>query len=551
MLRQAYGTAAPPATEAASLDLRAYEAATRAAQEMEDWVSLGGSLEPGDALSLLERAPVALALGGAPGRVPVLDLMRARARRYEVVFVLGLEEGVLPRRGDSCGLLDEDTRRWLEGRAPSIRLRRSDPVARERYLFYAACTRARSRLYLVREAATDDGGPRQPSPFWEEVRLLFAPDDVARWTRRRPLGDLTWPLDRAPSEREQLRAVAALAAEEPPLARELALANGWSRRLERALAAFQRPTRLSHPRVLAELQGRTSFGVTELEVFADCSSLWLVERLVDPRSIDGEVDARLRGQVAHQALFRFFSGLPRRIGSERVAPGRLDEALAFLGECLEEALAGHVHSRLELTEVERHELEQTLRRDLEQFVRAEAESGSPLVPRRFEVSFGGERSSPELRRGLDLGGFSLTGKIDRIDLDPFSARGLVIDYKSGSTAHSASQIESELRLQVPLYMLVLRDLVGVEPVGGIYRALSGERRARGLLRAEAKEAIPGLSSRDYLEEEAFWRVVDKAVESARSSVERIRAGDVRHDPKGGFPCPSWCDRWPICRVRRP
>jgi hypothetical protein len=33
-------------------------------------------------------------------------------------------------------------------------------------------------------------------------------------------------------------------------------------------------------------------------------------------------------------------------------------------------------------------------------------------------------------------------------------------------------------------------------------------------------------------------------------VGRIRQGDVLHDPKGGA-CPSWCERGPICRVRRP
>jgi ATP-dependent helicase/DNAse subunit B len=142
---------------------------------------------------------------------------------------------------------------------------------------------------------------------------------------------------------------------------------------------------------------------------------------------------------------------------------------------------------MELTDLQRRELEQGLLRDLEQFVRDEACSDLRLVPRKFEVSFGSERSAPELQRGLDLGSFTLSGKIDRIDVDPFSARGIVQDYKSGKTAHSAAQIESELKLQIPLYMLVLRDLVGVEPLGGIYRALSGKRDARGLLRAEARE----------------------------------------------------------------
>jgi hypothetical protein len=174
-----------------------------------------------------------------------------------------------------------------------------------------------------------------------------------------------------------------------------------------------------------------------------------------------------------------------------------------------------------------------------------------LVPRRFEVSFGSERSAPELQRGLELApGLTLSGKIDRIDVDPFSARGIVQDYKAGKHAHSAAQIEQEKRLQIPLYMLVLRDLVGIEPLGGLYRPLSGERKARGLLRADAQEdGLPGFAKNDYLGEDDFWSKVEGAQQLAVGMVERIRAGDIRHDPKSGD-CPTWCELWSMCRVRR-
>ena len=299
----------------------------------------------------------------------------------------------------------------------------------------------------------------------------------------------------------------------------------------------------------AWLGARTVFAATELERFADCSSAWLFERVVDPKTIDAQADAMLRGQVAHQTLFRFYSGLPKELGGERVPPERVEEAVGFLRRCLDDALRGGV--RLELSELEAAELEQTLWRDLEQFVRDEARSELQLVPRRLEVSFGSERSAPELQRGLELEpGVHLSGKIDRIDVDPFSARGIVQDYKSGKTAHSAAKIESELRLQIPLYMLVLRDLVGIEPLGGLYRALAGQRSARGMLRAEAAEDVPGFSKRDYLGEDEFWGQIETARGRAAEYARRIRAGDMRHDPKGGE-CPTWCDVWTMCRVARP
>jgi hypothetical protein len=100
-------------------------------------------------------------------------------------------------------------------------------------------------------------------------------------------------------------------------------------------------------------------------------------------------------------------------------------------------------------------------------------------------------------------------------------------------------------------MLVLRDLIGIEPLGGVYRALSGERRARGLLRASAREdGVPGFAGNDYKDDEEFWAQIDRAVEHARTFVGRIRAGDVRHDPLGDAGCPPWCDLYSMCRVPR-
>jgi ATP-dependent helicase/DNAse subunit B len=548
MARAAHGLEAPPIHEAARLDLRAHEAAAKLVKELAGWHDLGGEASREEVVALLADAPVRLGAAAEAGRVAVLDLLRSRTRRWEVVFVVGLEEGRLPRRSQGSPFLDEERKAELEGASRSGRLLRTDPVSRDRYLFYTACTRPTRRLYLVREAASDDGAPREPSPFWDEARALFAADEVERWTRRRPLAALTWPLESAPSERERLRALASLSPAEPETATSLARANGWERRLDRALAAFRRPTRLTHPAVLEELHQKASFSVTDLERFADCSSMWFVERLLQPRSIDAEVDARLRGTVAHQALFTFFKGLPKRTGDERPRPENLEESLAFLRECLRDALQAHL--RIDVPELERRELEQSLARDLEKLVRREAESPSPLVPDRFEVSFGSERSAPELQRGLDLGGFAVSGKIDRIDRDPFGARGMVVDYKSGRSAHTAAEIERELHLQIPLYMLVLRDLVGVEPLGGIYRALAGEGQARGVLRAEAREdGLPGFQRNDYVDEEAFWAGIERAQEHARAMVGRIREGDVRHDPKRGS-CPQWCDLWPMCRVRR-
>ena len=67
---------------------------------------------------------------------------------------------------------------------------------------------------------------------------------------------------------------------------------------------------------------------------------------------------------------------------------------------------------------------------------------------------------------------------------------------------------------------------------------------------EAEEDVPGFKRKDYLSEGEFWAQVETARERAAGYAHRIRAGDVRHDPKGGE-CPAWCDLWTMCRIARP
>ena len=536
MLRNAHGTTSPPLDERSRLDLQAHDAVGRTLDELEAIGASGVALGRADLLAALERTTVRRERPGAPGRVAVLDLLRARNRRFDTVFVLGLEQGVLPRRARTEPFLDDETRRTLD-ELRGARLVRPDAASRDRFLFATVCSRPRRRLVLVRQAVGDEGSPREPSPFWEGVRELFDPDDVRHATVRRPLSALTRELEAAPTERERLRALATLGGRRRSEATALARENGWGRRLERATTAFDRRTRLTHERALRLVGGRDSYSVSELERMASCSAAWFVERYLRPATIDKEIDRMMRGSILHAALQRFYQQLPSAIpGADRVTEENLEPAIALMHDCVAHAVETGL--RIDAGDLDRRELEQGLRRDLEQLVRDEAVSPSPLVPRHVEVSFRDFELAP---------GVVVSGKIDRVDGDRMGARGIVLDYKSGA-ASSAAEIRERDLLQLPLYMLVLRDQLGMEPMGGVYVPVGGGRRPRGILR-EQDDRIPGFSRRDYLEPEEFDAAVDAARATAVGLVERIRQGDVVHDPQGGE-CPHWCDLWRICRKER-
>ena len=401
------------------------------------------------------RRPVARA------HAPLRRGLRARSRGGQPAAAR--RRLAVPRRRDEA--------RARRGRRAADQAR---PVERDRYLFYTACTRASERLYLVREAADDDGSPREASPFWHDVEAAFDGDDVRRWTRRRPLSALTWPLEEAPTERERLRALAELASHDRADAEALARANGWERRLERALAAFRRPDPAHAPARartarLAHLVRRD--GARALRRLL----LGLVRRAL-PRSEDDR--RRARREAARQCrppgslpLLLAHPGRPRRGEARAEATStrrpRLMRALPRRGARGRadgpdrDAGAGARPDALARPRCVR-------RGGMRVLVAARAAAVRGLVRQRARRP--GAAARARARRRADALGEDRPHR-RRPVRRPRNRPGLQVR----QDAHSARQIESELRLQIPLYMLVLRDLVGLEPLGGLYRPLAGAR----------------------------------------------------------------------------
>ena len=246
--------------------------------------------------------------------------------------MLGLEEGVFPQRtqarrssttiGAASSTAARGSRSPTRSRAPATSSTRRARDRRD-----GSISSARRRPTTARRASRARSG-RTSGPF--------STRRPAALTRRRALSELVWPIEGAPSERERLRARRVALDHrsrrgERDRAARTAGSGGWTR----ALAAFRRPTRRHRPGVLEPLRSRAMFGVTELEAFAGCSSIWFVERMLDPK-LDGRRRST-RACAARSRTRRSSSSSPGcRSGSaaSRSPAEQLDEALEFLRECL-------------------------------------------------------------------------------------------------------------------------------------------------------------------------------------------------------------------------
>ena len=497
---------APLLDPSEALDARAVGALERALAELAevDETPAGKEL-----IDLLEDLEVPAGGGAPPGAVLVSDPLSIRARRFRAVLVCGLQENEFPLTAAPEPFLSDELRRELAA-CSGLRLRpREDALARERYLFYTSVSRATERVILSYRSSDEEGNLALPSPFLADVAELLV-EDWAERRRRRMLADVVWPAAMAPTERELARTAAAAAA---PAAGEVPSPIGSLG--ETALAHVR------HSQILS---------AGALETYADCPVKWLVERELQPDALEPDPDALARGSYMHAVLERVL----RRLGGP-VTPDNLPRAL----ELLDAVLAEHAHGiATGRGEAVRAGWARAVAADLRRYLAYEARDGSTWPIRGLELRFGFDE--PESLPALELSDeVRLRGIIDRVDADDSTppTHAVVRDYKSGSARpeHQVARWETDRQLQVALYMIAVRELLGLEPVGGFYQPLGGgDLRPRGVF---LRDGAPGeyLVANDGRDPEELGELLDGARARALALAARLRAGSLE-------PCPATCSR---------
>jgi ATP-dependent helicase/DNAse subunit B len=517
LLTAPHRSKAPVLDPSEEQDARVAAALERALSELEE---IGNRPSGKELIELLETLEVgSRGAPAAPGAVLVADPLSIRARRFRVVLVCGLQENEFPLRAAPEPFLSDELRRELAA-CSGLRLRQhEDALARERYLFYTSLSRATERVILSYRSSDEEGNLALPSPFIADVSELLAEDWPAQ-RRRRMLADVVWPPALAPTERELARSRAAASA---PASGEVPSPIGS---LGEAALAHVR-----HSQILS---------AGALETYADCPVRWLVDRELQPSPLEPDSDALARGSYMHTVLEQVL----RRLGAP-VTPDNLPEAL----DLLDGVLAEHAHGiGAGRGDAVRKGWTRAVAADLRRYLTYEARDGSDWPIQGLELRFGFDSDDPDSLPALELDeNVRLRGIIDRVDADA-DGHAIVRDYKSGSARpeHQGARWETDRQLQVALYMIAVRELLGLDPVGGFYQPLGGgDLRARGVF---LKGAAPGarLVGNDGREPEELAQLLAEARSRALALAARLRAGSLE-------PCPATCSRdgckYPgICRA---
>jgi ATP-dependent helicase/DNAse subunit B len=507
------------------VELRAAAAIAELLDELAAVGDLPGCEAPSldDARAAIEGATVPAWRGPVEGRVRILSPYGLRATRTRFLFCASLQEGDFPAAGPTDPLLGEERRAALGIPA----LRRGDPAAEERYLFGSCVSRPTERLYLSWRSSDEEGGALARSPFVDDVLDLLTPGPEEALKRVRGPERVLPSASEAPTERALARALA-LAKDDPEA----------------------KPGPLRSPVILADLAARGVTSANSLEGWLGCPYRWFVDHELQPQRLEPESDPLWIGSVVHDALERLYRERPGEDSIPR--PGDVERWKRRFGELLDELAEDTLAPR-----PERSAAMARARAQVESFLEAESETETDLRPRPdlLEWTFGfDEEGPPPLRRG-DL---VLRGRVDRVDVAPDGTGAVVRDYKTGSAVADARHFEERGSLQIQLYMTAVRDILGLEPIAGLYQPLGAtdpsRRRPRGLAlrdddRLEGLDLVRGGGSRDVCEPDELEDHLSRAMDVASRSASRMRKGEIDRRPIGGR-CPEYCTFQAICRLER-
>jgi hypothetical protein len=499
-------------------------------------------------------------------------LSLAQLMDFDVVFIMGMAEGVFPPGSPDDALLPDAARRSL---LPDVHLPlRSERKIEERRLYLAALASG-SKRFLSCARTTGTGGSRQyPSPWFmaAAARLhggLLSTAEIER------LGGADW-LTVLASSQQALRLAGATGCADPldyetaslsrwqgaglPVSGHFLNAEGSSGRrvldMENARESGAFTAWDGNLSALAGHEGRlevkdgTGFSASRLQTWAQCPFKYFLENILHLTVLEKPeellvIDAMEKGSLLHSVLERLII----ESKAKGILPGH---GQPWGGE--HHQLLMHIaqdeFSRAEERGITGKALfwdaaKFDMRHDLEAFLRRDSDWRAVQMcrPEEAEFTFGNFRGrvenpgpSVELPGGLKI---NFRGQIDRLDLDSTGARAWVIDYKSGGSYAYRDMVRDPLDggrlMQLPVYALAARGRTGA---GCRIEALYWFITSKGNFE---QKSVP------------LAEVEGQFIQYAGVIVSGIRGGIFIANPGRGsdqFGDCAWCDYKRACHARR-
>lgn len=438
---------------------------------------------------MLESGFLSLEVGIIPttvDQVLVGNIQRSKSHDIKALFVVGVNDGVLPSGKDEGGILSDEERLMMKEKDIALGFDSEKKAYEERFMIYAALTKPREYLWISYAMADQEGRALRPSILIDRLKKIFK--------------DIKIQSDVINNAEQQQKMISTPKSTFKYLVENIRQCvdgkdienwwwqvygwyyghEAWDAKREMIIEG------LFHSNQVTYIEGMNAkrlyytpirSSVSRLEQFVNCPFAHFVKYGLRPNERKVfEVQAPDIGQIFHQSLEKFTDQLKQENLDWRDLEQQQCDAM--VDHVVEEVVSHHGNGVMFSTKRYKYlvtRLKRISRRAVWTLTDHIKRSG--FDPLGYEVGFGKDQIYPAIEIELADGEkLYLEGRIDRVDLlnEEENLYAKIIDYKSGNKEFNLSDVYYGLQLQLMIYLDAILTHEGkrqgkeVKPAGVFY-----------------------------------------------------------------------------------
>lgn len=402
-------------------------------------------------------------------QVLVGQIQRSKSHSIKALFVVGVNDGILPNGRNDERVLAEEEKVLLKEKGLDLGTDHQTQAAEERFAIYQALTKPDAYLWVSFALANGEGKALRPSIFIDRFQKVFPQLEIKsdglntfdnqlqmvcspQMTFKYLIENLRLHLDGTPAANFWWDVYRWYDGQDCWCSHKAAVLKGFFH--QNQIETIEP----SQAQALYGLPLHTS--VSRLEQFNSCPFAHFVKYGLQPEEREvREIGAPDIGLIFHAALNKFSQSLAQQ---QLVWRELEKEPCCTLMDSIMDELAGKYENGILLSSQSYQNMVSRLKRVMRRavWVLTEHIKKGDFTPLEHEVSFGEQGQLPSLVLNLDSGDkVYMEGRIDRVDLldDGTDSYVRIIDYKSGDKKLSLSDVYHGLALQLMVYLSAILD----------------------------------------------------------------------------------------------
>ncbi|MEA4815839.1 MAG: helicase-exonuclease AddAB subunit AddB [Lachnospiraceae bacterium] len=450
-------------TEKAYEDSQIWQSVTETFDTM---ASALGSQEmlPAEYLKILKAGFADNSLGIIPpgyDRIIFGDIERTRLPEIKALFIIGANDGILPRATELSGLFSDNDRASMEGFGLSLSKDTKRKTFEEMFLIYCGITQPSHVLSISYHKNDMQGKEKRPSFIVNRLKKLFPNIEIQRKSDKKGMDLISLPLPTIKNIQEEISKKTKKENISPYLGYALSYINkksGYTKNIQMIKKGilYKNAEPPLSAKTVKSLYGNSLFSaVSRLESYAECPfGYYMKYGLKAKERPVYKLQTPDIGSFFHKLIENF----SKYIDETNLSWQSLTkEDISLAVDKISGKTAEDFNNEIFLSSGSLSYLSKRLSEISKRVlcVLSNHIKNGSFVPMGYEVGFGKNNSLPpiviELSNGQKM---ILTGKIDRVDILDSNGKKYVkiIDYKSGSKSFDLQNVYYGLQLQLMIYL---------------------------------------------------------------------------------------------------